>query len=310
MRGLLSSGAGVDEGIRVMSSWTPTLLSVGLVVASVTAAGAQPDHTTLGDAVRQMGTTTAGLPMPSLARHITSYATFQETDEFGIAYYEDAGDQRLHEPLYVAYKAQGQPWIERVAETLDGKRGPFGAANGMRKAWSYLLVDCHLNPSAGELLVFTRQLDFIAELKGFSNGFWRISLPDGLVLFVRNMVHFAPAHAEELAVYDAAGGRETQLYPTNEMTPSRRAFIERLRPIYRRWEDAQPGYIYGYDPTWFDVRYEAPSYLAETDTLRFTVIFSADRHPVSIAPPQRMELTVVCRPMTSAARQCQEMPIR
>jgi hypothetical protein len=268
---------------------------------------------TLREAIEQIGATTEGLAAASLARPITSYATLAEGGDFGIAYYGDAGDGLLHEPLYVGYKAQGQPWLERQARTRDRERGPFGSAVRISRAGSYLLVDCHRSPSAGNLLVFTRRLDLVSELYGFSlelRGFSIGSLPDGLILFVRSMIHFAPAHPGQLALYDAAAGRERQLYPTDEATPARRAFIKRLEPIYKKWAKVQPGYVYGYDPTWFDVWYEAASYDADTDTLRVSATFSADRHPTSIAPPQRLDLTVVCRQMKSAARRCEEVPRR
>lgn len=40
-----------------------------------------------------------------------------------------------------------------------------------------------------------------------------LSLDDGRIVFHHSMVHFAPAHAGALAIYDPVANREVSLYP-------------------------------------------------------------------------------------------------
>jgi hypothetical protein len=73
----------------------------------------------------------------------------------------------------------------------------------------YLYVNTLTSPSAGRLLVLSQTLDFKRELDG-----WPVlMLDDGRVVFQRSMVHWAPAHAGVLALYDPKMDRESNLYP-------------------------------------------------------------------------------------------------
>lgn len=238
---------------------------------------------TLSELVAKLGTDSAGLPPDLVGMHITSSATLAHDGELAFAGYKDDGTHLLNPPLYVGLRQRGQSW--RVAAiTEPGRRGHFGSAMKISAAGSLLIVDMHLTPSAGEMIVLRRDLTYVTRLYGW----FLTSLPAGLVVFHRSMIHFAPAHPGELATFDPRTGVEAQLYPTDRASPLRKSFIEQIRSGS------------------FDVSFGQLQYDAKTDTLTFPVDFRG-RHPTEIAPPQQLRLTVTCSPMRSRSRVCTEL---
>jgi hypothetical protein len=73
----------------------------------------------------------------------------------------------------------------------------------------YLLVSFHDNPSAETVMVAGKDLSYKTTLYGFD--FHEIT-PD-LVVYVEDLIHFAPQHPERLAWADLRSGREGELYP-------------------------------------------------------------------------------------------------
>ena len=73
----------------------------------------------------------------------------------------------------------------------------------------YFLVLFHDNPSADTVLVAGKDLSYRKTLYGFD--FHEVA-PD-LVVFIEDMVHFAPQHPERLAWAGLESGREGELYP-------------------------------------------------------------------------------------------------
>ena len=177
---------------------------------------------------------------------------------------------------------------------------------------THVVTSIHLSPSA-ETTVVLRKPD-LREVGRFE-GWPEFTVPPSLVVFTRSMVHFAPAHPASLGVFDVTSGVEGPLYPSvsepytqdpePSLTPARKAFRDRLRPIYLAWEKAAGSRAYGYEPVWFDVSHSDFRYDQVADQLTFVEKMSS-RHPASIAPPLTQRVTVSCAPMLRTPRACAE----
>ena len=147
------------------------------------------------------------LPVPSdaadLEQPITSYSTLDDERGFAIAYYGVEPDGMLHELRVRSFDPASRTWRKWTQPE------PIGSVTRLHRAGPFLIVTGHSSPSASPLLVFTEALELKREL----NGWPELVLTDGRVLFVRSMVHFAPAHAAALALYDPAADREVAVYP-------------------------------------------------------------------------------------------------
>jgi hypothetical protein len=260
------------------------------------------DWPTLAETIATLGTDTTGLPADLLRQRIVNIATANESGVLAVAYYL-LNDSAAKPPLYVAVREPQQPWRQAGLTSTKSPQGGFGGPTRITVRPDLLLIDCHLNPSAGTLVVVERRrLTLIGELYG-----WLTTvLPTGLIVYTKSMMHWAPAHPAELHTFDPRTRRDARLYPTNYHSPARRAFVERLRPLFKMAEARDPGLPYGFDPEWYDVSNSQLEYVAQTDTLEFQVKFSSDRVPADISPQISETYRVRCRPMKQASRTCVE----
>jgi hypothetical protein len=170
------------------------------------------------------------LPVPKdaadLDQPITSYAVLDDNRGFVIAYYARESDDSLHELRVRSFDSRTRAWRSKAFAE------PIGSILKVQRNAGYLYITGHSSPSATPLLVLAEDLTLKRELDG-----WPVlMLDEGRVIFERSMVHFAPAHAEALALYDPAADREESLYPPPaannargiEMVPgSARLFVDR-----------------------------------------------------------------------------------
>jgi hypothetical protein len=147
------------------------------------------------------------LPVPAdaadLDQPITSYSTLEDERGFAIAYYGVEPDGMLHELRVRTYDAATRKWRKWT------QTEPIGSVTRLSRGGRFLFATGHASPSASATLVLTDTLELKRELDGWPE----LVLPDGRVFFVRSMVHFAPAHASALALYDPATDREVAVYP-------------------------------------------------------------------------------------------------
>jgi len=94
-------------------------------------------------------------------------------------------------------------------EKLVARGIAVGSVMAIHRTNRYVLVDTHVNPSAGRLYVLSHNAErVVTELPG-----WVLRvLPNDVVLYHRNQVHFAPTHSAELWTWDPATRRDAQLY--------------------------------------------------------------------------------------------------
>lgn len=161
------------------------------------------------------------LPLPKdgadLDRPITSYSVLDDKRGFVIAYYAQEPDSRLHELRVRAFDRRAGSW------RLKTFPEPIGSILKVERHAGYLYITGHSSPSATPLLVLSETLERKRELDG-----WPVlMLDDGRVVYHRSMVHFAPAHAAALALYDPVADRLDPVYPPAEAANERG--IEKVR---------------------------------------------------------------------------------
>jgi len=189
----------------------------------------------LADAIRAGGLTANPQVLRNLDKPITSYAVFQDAQEFLIAYYVDDGTGSLKEPLFIdRYDKGAHAWKSTKITSGDPKisdswcLGSLGSGVSIRASTHGFYVGTHLNPSAGCTIVLSRDLAVQRVLTG-----WLLAVfGDGTVVYQRSQVHFAPTHYAEVWLYDRTRGRDLQIYPLKPYQRIRTEHINRVRRVY------------------------------------------------------------------------------
>lgn len=175
------------------------------------------------------------LPAEELDQKITSYAVLNDPEMFLIAYYLDDGSGLLGNRVYVdLFEKSGHRWTER---TLDRDslvcEKPFitpGSIQHIARSRDYFYLNTHINPSAGCLVMLTRDLMYY---DGIYGGLLA-AFGDGLLVYQNSQVHFAPTHYTEVSVYDPREKKHWLIYPRKPYQAVRLAHIEKVRAEYQR----------------------------------------------------------------------------
>ena len=174
----------------------------------------------------------------ALESPITSYATLDDATDYVIGYYKDDSSGALHPPLlFLRYDKAGSSWKTGALLNLNASLGNSassgkpdmecgGAVLSIASNGEFFFVDTHTNPSAGCLLVLTKDLHIQKALSG-----WFLSaMGTDLLVFHESEVHFAPTHPAEISVYDLKKDTVTRIYPPAQDS-LRTAFTSKLRAV-------------------------------------------------------------------------------
>lgn len=208
---------------------------------------------TLGEVLKQHGIASTIHATPG--RPITSYGILDEPASFCIAFYwldnqtGTLGDQL--EILSVNRDAgKTRTATLRYSELIPGKpHFRTGSITRIVASPRFLFVSGHDNPSAGSILVLSRDLAFQTALYG-----WPLAtFENDILVFHKSQIHFAPIHAAEIAIYDPHTGKQEQIYPREPYQDIRRNHIEALRQAY----ESRPAEWFMQrnrptDPEWFN----------------------------------------------------------
>jgi hypothetical protein len=169
----------------------------------------------------------------------------------------------------------------------------------------FLVADTHINPSAGTIVVLTRERALVTTLPG-----WTLRvLPGETILYHRNNVHFAPTHWAELWTWDPTTRRDVRLYPNAPYDSLRRAYIDSVKTIYARvgpdWFRANNHHM---DAERFDSRLGDTVVVARSGrTLAFPIMFGGGEGTPAATPP--LDVVVVCREVGTKRAQCREQSL-
>jgi len=197
-----------------------------------------PKDPTLAQVLAAAGLTPSATDVKDLDNTITSYTAIpDDRNTYFIAYYWSLPSGRLEDPLRVlSFNRQTEEW-KSAQLTLGGDEIGYSECVGsVLRAHSLpnaFLLDTHINPSAGCLLILDRNFAFRNALFGW----YLAAMGDTRIIFHRSEVHFAAVHPAELALYDLKTNRETPLFPRKPFQRIRSNYIANLREFYRTHEE-------------------------------------------------------------------------
>lgn len=200
--------------------------TAALAASGGSQAGASPR---LGAAIAAEKLPLDGLPV-SADLPISSYRAARSTTETVIAYRDLNGTELGRTIGVLIYDKTAKRWSSlSVAEHEEGDEAEYGAGDvsEVRATSTFIYIDTHVNPSAGLLIVVSRDGKVRKGLWGWTS----IILPDDRVVYHASQVHFAPTHPMELRVYEPGQPTSAALYPIKPWLPVRRTFIEKVTSL-------------------------------------------------------------------------------
>lgn len=254
---------------------------------------------------------------PDLDRTLTS-STFgtTERDFVGAFYFDDEIDDGGLGPLHVSgFDPESRRWTHAPLYRGDDR----GSAMHVQTYGSRLLVVMHASPSASHTLVLdSRTLRPLTTVYGGGVAV----MPEGSILYVSSLVHFAPTHQSRLMLLSATDGRIIELFPGSHRSAVAAAYRQKVRTAYARVpEFGRPMYEQsGYGPIDdFDRSFSTITQRGGT-RIAFVTVYSCARCGADLPVPEERTV-VVCdanarpegrwvrtwmcdeRPLDSAARE-------
>jgi hypothetical protein len=264
---------------------------------------------TLGEVLKQHGIASTIHATPG--RPITSYGILDEPATFCIAFYwldnqtGTLGDQL--EILSVNRDAgKTRTATLRYSELVPGKpHFRTGSITRIVASPNFLFLSGHDNPSAGKVLVLSRELSFQTALSG-----WPLATFDNdILVFHKSQIHFAPIHAAEIAIYDPHVGREEQIYPRKPFQEIRLRHIEALRKVYEpRPTEWFMQRNHPTDPEWFNNYLVGDVAVSDAqDALAFVIAFDHSEVRTDESRPQPTHVIYVIRGIGSGSVKYKEI---
>jgi hypothetical protein len=199
---------------------------------------AQEHKQTLREIIAEHGLTAEATSPKNLDKPITSAAELDDSSQFAISYYIEDGSNQLKAPLFIErYDRVRAKWQSASlgaphATWQDTDVPCLGSVLSVKPAGSRLLVETHINPSAGCLLILSADLKLEESLYG-----WHLAnIGDDALLYHRSQIHFASVHPAEIALYDFRKKHDVALFPRKPDQAIRRARIAQLQTFYKSHE--------------------------------------------------------------------------
>jgi hypothetical protein len=199
---------------------------------------------TLREALSAKGVPLDPAKLKNLDRKITSGADLDDASQYVIAYYNDDGSGALRRPLFVdLFDRKTRAWtsaaisgdgfqVSLVGQEMRGGEC-LGSVLQIHASSESLFLDTHISPSAGCLLVLSRDLKLRAALSGWYLGHF----DDDSVVHQVSEVHFAAVHPAEVALYNWKKKRHTPLFLPKTYSPILLTHIANLRAFYQAHKD-------------------------------------------------------------------------
>ena len=138
---------------------------------------------------------------------ITSFAVDVDDHSFVIAYYWADNSSMLPTELRLrSLDRRTGIWRQKV---FDADALRVGSVMNVARRGNWIYIDTHLTPSAGALLIVSKDLRRSRRVYGWTG----LLLPDGRLVYHKSMVHFAPFHPGSVSLYDPNTDRDVRLYP-------------------------------------------------------------------------------------------------
>jgi hypothetical protein len=211
-------------------------------------------------------------------------------------------DRRIH--VVVADRTSGRL---RYGVFSPNETPGTGSISSIHRGKNYVYVSAHLNPSASNTFVLTRDLQLQRELYGYPE----ILLSNDTIVFHNSQVHFAPTHRAELSMYDPERQIERRIYPPTPSDPVRLDFIDRVRAAYKmRGEDWFRDHNHHMIPEWFDNSVRSLSADETAHTLAIHVVYDNPINDAGDLLTFRQDVVATCIFLDDVTRtSCRERPL-
>lgn len=171
-------------------------------------AGAVCGAQTLQGELSKAGIPASGFNSAELAQTVNAAST-RDGDSLYLAYMRvDANNMLTGSPQLVRFDAKSGALVRKELEAGE-KENCCGSPLGIQFTAKYVLTSFHNTPSASTFLVTDKSLRLVEVLFGFDVH----EIAPDVVVFTKNMIHFAPEHAERKQVIDLSSGSSQELYP-------------------------------------------------------------------------------------------------
>ena len=218
--------------------WKSSWLAAGMTFCA-TQACAQGEGKTLRDLLTAEHLPFDAVTLHNLDKTITSGAELNDAAQFMIAYYVSDSTGLLNPPIFIdAYDRRTERWKSGAIAAAGAKEKAIdvdclGSIMEVAAFADFLMLETHINPSAGCELILTADLKLKSSLYGWTVGHFG----DGSVVYHRSQIHFATVHPAEIAIYDPGTGKDYNIFPHEPFQQVRVQLKERLREYYKTHED-------------------------------------------------------------------------
>ncbi|MFZ0746691.1 MAG: hypothetical protein WAM85_19950 [Terracidiphilus sp.] len=162
---------------------------------------------TLRDVLKSNGIPEVSFSKVDLDENVNGAAANEEAYVL-VVYVRVIGDLLTGYPQLVRYDRHSGA-IRRSEIKPEDEDKCCGSPNSIEFIGDFAILSFHINPSASAMMVLGKELNLVTTLYGFDV---HEVAPDQIV-FIENMIHFAPAHPERLQFADLRSGKKTELYP-------------------------------------------------------------------------------------------------
>lgn len=164
---------------------------------------------TLGEELSKAGVPARGFSNVELQQGVNAASAHDTQFSYLVYVRVDANNSFSGLPQVVRYE-QKSGAVVRKELSLGGE--DYGSPLGILFTRDYELIEFHLTPSASMVAVTDRNLKPVEILYGFG---MREIAPDE-VIFIEDMIHFAPAQQERMMLVDLRSGAFQELYPPKD----------------------------------------------------------------------------------------------
>jgi hypothetical protein len=225
--------------MRLFCKWNVlAVFTAGLALAALLSR-AQGEGKTLREVLAAENLPVGANTLHNLDAKISSGAELNDAEQFVIAYYVLDSTGQLNPRIFVdVYDRGAGRWKSgeikaAVAKDEGVDVDCFGSVLAIAAFPDSLVLETHINPSAGCELVLSRDLKLKTSLYGWTVGHFA----DGGIVYHRSQVHFATVHPAEIAFYDPAKGKDLTIFPHKPMQQVRLQLMEELREFFKTHQD-------------------------------------------------------------------------
>ena len=177
------------------------------IIATLLIALASPAQT-LRDVLKTNGIPESTFNASELDGNVNAAAAIKDNRVLVVYMRVDKSNMFTGDPLLIQFNRNSRAIVRTEIKPEDTDRC-CGSPDNVQVIGEYLVLSFHVNPSAATMLVLSKDLKLVTTLYGFD---LREAAP-GQLVFIENMIHFAPVHPERLQLANLRTGRRVELYP-------------------------------------------------------------------------------------------------